>query len=227
MKQLLNVDCVIFDLDDTLYPQIEFDLGCLKKAARYIAVLCHKKDSEIFGILKGIVLKNGIEYRQIFDDLFKEIKFDGMRFIKEILNHYWSAKPQIVVFPDTFFVLDYLKDKYDLAIITDGYPDIQQYKINTLGLSKYFDKILFTDNYGVDNRKPSRYVFDVFLKETQFLPEKCVYIGNDPQRDFYPARKSGMHTVRIKQGSFAGITLGGEYEADYTVNNISQLIELV
>lgn len=226
MKQL-SVDCIVFDLDDTLYPQIEFDLGCLKESAGYISSLCGKSNSEIFGIITEILAKNGIEYRKVFDDLFEEIKFDGMCYIKDILKCYWSAKPQISVFPNVDNILRYLKSKYSLAMITDGYVDTQTYKISKLGLNDYFNKIYFTDSYGVENRKPSKYVFDVFLSETEFPPERCVYIGNDPRKDFIPARDVGMHSIRIRQGSFADIDLGKEYEADYIVDSISQLTELI
>lgn len=226
MKQL-NVDCIVFDLDDTLYPQIEYDLGCLKKSAEYISKLCGKSGDEIFGYIKEIVTKNGIEYRKIFDDLFEEIKFDGMCYIKDILKCYWSARPHISVYPDTNHILRYLKDKYSLAMITDGYVDIQTYKIGELRLSDYFNKIYFTDSYGVENRKPSKYVFDVFIKETKLSPNRCVYIGNDPRKDFIPARDVGMHSIRIRQGSFADITPDTDCEADYIVDSISQLTDLI
>ncbi|MBD5116773.1 MAG: HAD hydrolase-like protein [Ruminococcaceae bacterium] len=227
MKQSLNVKCVIFDLDDTLYPQIEFDLGCLEEASRYISSLCGIHQSEIFCILTKIITEKGIEYRKIFDDLFIEIKFDGMCHIKEILKYYWSASPQISLFPNTDYILDCLKKKYLLAMITDGYVNVQKYKINKLSLNNYFDNIYFTDSYGIKNRKPSKYVFDIFLKETKLSPKECVYIGNDPRKDFLPARSVGMHTIRIRQGSFSEMTLNEEYEADYTIQNISQLINIL
>ncbi len=227
MNQRLNVKCVIFDLDDTLYPQIEFDMGCLESAAGYISELCGESPNEILSVITEIISDKGIEYRKIFDDLFEKINFDGMRYIKEILNHYWSAVPKISLFPNTGYILDYLKKKYFLGLITDGYVNIQKYKINALDISDYFDRIYFTDSYGVENRKPSKYVFDIFLKETELLPEDCVYVGNDPRKDFIPARLTGMHTVRIRQGSLSEMILSGEYEADYTVDDISRLKNLI
>lgn len=227
MKPLSSLDCILFDLDDTLYPQIEFNLGCLKESAEFIADLVQESPEGVYGILKRIILSQGIEYRKIFDDFFDEIGFNGMPYIKDILKIYWDARPHISLFSGSEKVLQLLNEKCPLAMITDGYVPVQQYKIDELGIKNYFKKIYITDSYGVEHRKPSRYVFDIFLKETGFLAENCIYIGNDPRRDFLPAREVGMHTIRIRQGSFSRIFLDAEHESDVTIDRISQIMELL
>ncbi|GHU72212.1 HAD superfamily hydrolase [Spirochaetia bacterium] len=217
------MDFIIFDLDDTLYPQIEYDRGCLMNTVNYVSELCGICADKVSAILNRILNEKGIEYRQIYNDLFDEIKFDGMPHIKEILTLYWQAKPDITVYPDVYFVLDQLKCKYRLAMITDGYPEVQKYKIDKLGLTEYFECVYITDIYGIDKRKPSEYVFELFLRENNIAAEKCVYIGNDPQKDFLPAKKLGMHTVRIRQGSFKNMRLDDVNEAEETICSVTRL----
>lgn len=220
---MLDVKYIIFDLDDTLYPQIEFDLGCLKNASEYIASISGRNSTELYNVIFGIVSDRGIEYRKIFNDLFEIINFEGMPYIKEILKHYWSAYPKISLYPNTETVLKYLKEKYRLFIITDGYVKIQNYKIKALGISEYFEKIYITDSFGIEYRKPSKYVFDLLIKENGIDANRCLYVGNDPRRDFIPAKEMGMYTIRIKQGSFADITLDETHEANYSIKNITQI----
>jgi putative hydrolase of the HAD superfamily len=56
----------------------------------------------------------------------------------------------------------------------------------------------------------------------------CVYIGDNPNKDFITARKLGMGTVRIVRdvGDHMQTRLGKEYEADAVIYSLTELIKL-
>ena len=72
-------------------------------------------------------------------------------------------KPNVM--PHTFMILDYLKDKYDLHIITNGFDDVQEIKMTTSGLKDYFEVVVTSELAG--HKKPHRGIFDFALKHTR------------------------------------------------------------
>ena len=63
------------------------------------------------------------------------------------------------LFDHTFDVLDYLKPKYQLHIITNGFEEIQTKKMQSSNIHNYFDKIITSEDAGV--KKPNRIIFDL------------------------------------------------------------------
>jgi putative hydrolase of the HAD superfamily len=224
MRMIEKNKAVIFDLDDTLYPQIEYTRQCLLYTSGFIAEFSNHPQKEIEDVLIRILKDKGIEYHHIYDDLFKEINFNGMPYLKEILNKFWQCKPQLHVYENTCEVLEELKKHFILALLTDGHVKIQEYKIDTLNLRSFFDYILITDSLGIENRKPSVKPYEVLLDKINLFPYNCVYVGNDPNKDFIGAKKMGLKTIRINQGDYKDVNVSENFDADFSINSIFALI---
>jgi putative hydrolase of the HAD superfamily len=218
---------VIFDLDDTLYPQIEYTRQCLLNTSSFIAEFSNYPQKEIEDVLIRILTDKGIEYHHIYNDLFKEINFDGMPYLKDILTRFWQCKPQLQVYENTYDVLEKLKKHFILALLTDGHVKIQEYKIDSLNLRSFFDYILITDSLGVENRKPSVKPYEVLLNNINLFPCNCVYVGNDPNKDFTGAKKLGLKTIRINQGDYKDVKVPENSDADFLINSIFELIDCI
>ncbi|MDR1896242.1 MAG: HAD family hydrolase [Prevotellaceae bacterium] len=218
---------VIFDLDDTLYPQIEYTRQCLLNTSEYIAKLSNHRQKEIEKRLNNILDNKGIEYRFIYDDLFREIHFDGLPYLKEILDEFWQCKPKLQVYENTHEILKKLKDYFLFAILTDGHIKIQEYKIDNLHLRQFFDYVLITDSLGIENRKPSVKPYQVLLNKINLTARDCIYIGNDPRKDFIGAKKIGLKTIRINQGEYKDLKVSENDDADFSINSISELINCI
>ena len=53
-------------------------------------------------------------------------------------------------------------------------------------------------------------------------------IGDRPDNDIYPAKKLGLRTIRIRQGtSYAQLPKSEEYEADATVRSLKEIWEIL
>lgn len=66
------------------------------------------------------------------------------------------------------------------------------------------------------------------LHDTGCNAESAVMIGDRLDNDIFPAKKAGMKTIWIKQGLGAvQQPLSEEYEADYTVNDLDEILNLL
>jgi len=97
------------------------------------------------------------------------------------------------LFPDAHETLQYLNTKYRLHIITNGFTEVQFTKLDTCGLTSYFDLILCTEEVGVN--KPNPLVFETALKRTNAQAFQSIMIGDNPETDIQGAQNCKMHTV--------------------------------
>lgn len=97
------------------------------------------------------------------------------------------------LFPKTLTVLDYLKQHYDLHIITNGFKEVQYLKIRNSGLEKYFSKIHISEEIGF--KKPEPEIFLHAVKTAGTIPEKCIMIGDNLDTDINGASNAGIDHV--------------------------------
>lgn len=69
------------------------------------------------------------------------------------------------------------------------------YELNMLKISKYFDGILLSSDYGV--KKPELRFFEVLIEKYQLDPEESIMIGNDSVCDIAGAKRAGFDTYYI------------------------------
>lgn len=121
------------------------------------------------------------------------------------------------VIPYTFEILDYLKPKYHLHIITNGFDDIQDIKLINSNLKDYFDNIITSEKAGF--KKPNIEMFEQAIKLIKTRIEECIMIGDNPETDvlgainasldviyFNPERKSHNLPVTYEISSLSELT---------------------
>lgn len=115
------------------------------------------------------------------------------------------------------------------SIIADGCAKVQWNKINSLGLEKLIDKIIVTDDYGQGFGKPNKRSYVDMINYFNVKPNECVYVGDNPRKDFVGAKELGFQTVRIirEQGDHIDKNLTNEYEVHYVINNFKELQEIL
>lgn len=185
---------VCFDLDDTLYKEIDF----LKSGYLKVAEQVEKR--------------YGIDSREVYDNLLswyyrKENAFVLLNEtygldtpIEDFLNVYRFHKPYILLSDGVEETLDELKAlDVVLGIITDGRVVSQQNKIEALGLSRWFEKELILINEEPEHCKPSHWSFDKlkFRCYEQYgnLSYLFYYVGDNPKKDFLAPNQLGWETV--------------------------------
>lgn len=214
----------IFDLDDTLYPEQKYVLSGFRAVDDWLqnerglsGFLNHAErlfQSGVRGnIFNKALDKLGVAYEQ--KDIFKLVEI------------YRNHKPQIEMYADAEWLLRTLP-KERLGLITDGYLIAQKRKVEALALVDVFSAIIYSDEFGRENWKPSQLPY---LKIMEFWERESVdfiYIGDNPAKDFVTARSLGWKTIMVKRGNGVHniIDVPEAYKADCEVHNFYQFSNL-
>ena len=117
---------------------------------------------------------------------------------------YWS--PRIVrLVPGTMELLDYLKPKYHLHLITNGFQEIQDTKLTLSGMKPYFETLTVSEEVGV--KKPNPEIFHYALRKANAKAEESLMIGDEMAVDIDGARAAGMDTLFFNP---MGVEVAGE-----------------
>ena len=105
---------------------------------------------------------------------------------------YWS--PRIVrLVPGTMELLDYLKPKYHLHLITNGFQEVQHTKLSGSGLEPYFETLTVSEEVGV--KKPNPEIFHYALRKANATAEGSLVIGDEMAVDIDGARAAGIDQI--------------------------------
>ncbi len=90
-------------------------------------------------------------------------------------------------------VLEYLKPKYKLHIITNGFDHIQYKKIKGSGIENYFTHIITSEAAGV--KKPNPKIFEYAVTTAVSKPNQSVMVGDNLEADILGALDFGMSAI--------------------------------
>ena len=184
-KYLSDIDVVVFDLDDTLYSEKDYvKSGFLAVASKYP----HIKD---FAERMWYSFKNG---KKPIDTILSEENLLSEK--NNCLTIYRMHFPSISLYDGVLSMIKRLKKKKKMAIITDGRPESQRAKIEALNISKYFDKIIITDEIsGIECRKPNPISFSILKEFFDCNYNQMVYVGDNIDKDFIAPEQLGIKTI--------------------------------
>jgi len=226
------VKAVIFDLDDTLIPEKQY----IESGYRYIAEILSKKlrvsPEKIFNDLLSLFNRNP---KYVFDRLLDAYKIDyTSEIIQDIVAGYRNHLPNICFYDDVIPCLRDLKSKdMKLGIITDGYANTQQQKLKAVNAHDYFDEIIITDEFGQEFRKPHPKAFKEMRDRLEIEFKQMVYIGDNPEKDFYISKIYPIKTIRImrKNYLYEPVYKDREYlcgiKENYRITDLNQLKSLI
>lgn len=124
-----------------------------------------------------------------------ELNHTPMPGIGELLNDAYLAEmpKQLKLVEGAREVLENLHLRYKLAIITNGFREVQVDKLIQSGLEKFFDKVIISEEVGA--QKPNRKIFEHALKCMNAPKRKSLMIGDSWEADILGAREFGMDQV--------------------------------
>lgn len=210
---------VVFDLDDTLYKEMDY----LKSAYHEIADYVEKESSNYDVYDKMIAWWEAGE--NVFGNLISSCHLDVT--VNDLLDIYRKHQPQICLDETTRSIINQLLQTCQLGIISDGRSVSQRNKIKAMGLDFIFDDILISEETGYS--KPSEEPYRYFMKK--YPQSKYVYVGDNPVKDFLAPNKLGWMTVCLLDNGqnihLQDFTLSVEYLPQHKINDISELIDLL
>ena len=219
---------VVFDLDDTLYPERDFVLSGFRAVARWAEEGLGIQYNNGFLLLISL-FEHGVR-GDTFNQWLKRYDLPDNNYIPQMIDIYRQHIPQIKPFPEAINLLSQLNKEYKLGLITDGYLQVQKNKLDALALADFFDAIVFSDEWGRDYWKPHERPFVNVLEELGEQPEASVFIADNPAKDFYGARKVGMKSIRFRypEGEYNTLEpISKKYAPDYEITQLKELLPLV
>ncbi len=197
---------IFFDLDHTLW---DFEKN---SALTFQKILSENSVSvELKDFLKVYIPIN-FEFWKLYREgkiTKSELRFQRLKITFDTLGH--SISNELIdvlsdqyienlssfnhLFPNTTEVLDYLKPNYKLHIITNGFQEIQDKKLQSSKIHDYFDHIINSEMAGV--KKPNPIIFRLALEKAKVLPQKSLMIGDSLEADILGARAVGIHTLHF------------------------------
>lgn len=103
------------------------------------------------------------------------------------------------LFEDAVAVLDKIKARYPLGLMTNGPADIQRQEIATLGVEHYFDHFFIEGEMG--EGKPNLSVFQRAVDAFGVSPQEILMVGNSYGHDVKAALAAGWHAIWIRRPS--------------------------
>ena len=213
---------VVFDLDDTLYKEINFVKSGFKEIAKVIGTENSIKKNEIFNFL----IENYFRRENAIRNLI--IHYNLSNSLESILSIYRTHHPNIKLDKQTKNVLNTLKNRGWLGgILTDGRSIQQRNKIKSLGLYDYFDEFIISEEIGTE--KPS---LDNFLYFVSKYKKDCklYYVGDNTNKDFISAKKLGWITICLLDNGQnihkQDFKLESVFLPDYTINDIKETLQI-
>ncbi|HLR22987.1 MAG TPA: HAD family hydrolase [Pseudogracilibacillus sp.] len=170
-----------------------------------------KDDGENFRLLRQTVpdfrkraWAAGLNQLDIEDDLLAE---------ELALTFPEERKKHVYLYNETIEVLEKLKGKYELLMLTNGSPDLQQMKLSlSPELAPYFKHIVISGDFG--KGKPSQEIFKYALSLLDVDKQDVLMVGDNPMTDILGASKVGIDSVWINHGTRELTDITATFEID-------------
>ena len=119
----------------------------------------------------------------INDDIINQLAIDYIEHLSDF-NH---------LIPETLTILELLKSKYKMHIITNGFKEVQKRKLQKSDLIQYFETVTISEDVGV--KKPHKLIFNHALTAANANVESSIMIGDNFNADILGALGVGMKAI--------------------------------
>ncbi|WP_234736908.1 YjjG family noncanonical pyrimidine nucleotidase [Tellurirhabdus bombi] len=154
-----------------------------------------------------------------FKMVFEALSLSDYSICDDLNESYLSILPRKAhLIESTMDVLDHLKGRYHLHIITNGFDEIQTLKMSSSGITDYFEHII--TNQKANAKKPDPLIFEFALNVTEASLGESLMIGDNYDADVLGAIRAGMDVVYYNPAQLP-------VEAEQPTYEISHLKELI
>lgn len=195
---------VLFDLDDTLVPQQVWLQGAFQAVADALAAIDPAADRAAVRTALADAAAAGSARGGVIDRALQAIGSSVP--VAPLVEAFLSFRAaRLDPYPGVPAMLDHLRQRVPLGLVTDGNPDVQRAKLAAAGLADAFDTVICSDEFGRAYRKPHPRPFLAALERLQVPPAAAVFVGDRPDTDIAGAVAVGLATVRVRTGEYGAL----------------------
>ena len=227
-----HINDIFWDLDHTLWDfdrnsdltfnkilnenNIKVDVSLFLKTYHPI----NRKYWDLYRLNK--VSKAHLRYYRLLDtfkELCVEVSDDQINKLSvDYINHLSDFNYLI---PNALTILENFHSNYNMHIITNGFKEVQNKKLEKSGLSKYFKTITISEDVGF--KKPSKEIFLQAIARANAIIENSVMIGDNFNADIIGSKSVGMKAIYYNFHKINEHQLGGVLE----INNLLELEDIL
>ncbi|HQQ94525.1 MAG TPA: YjjG family noncanonical pyrimidine nucleotidase [Bacteroidia bacterium] len=147
---------------------------------------------------KRLMNKQDLRNRR-FADTFARFGYENETENRILTEKYMSRAPQgKALKPGALEVLTELGQRHYLHLLTNGFIEVQDTKIDGCGLRQYFRQIIISEKHGLS--KPDTRLFRLAEELSGAQSTDCVMIGDNEETDIHGALSAGWEAVHLSNG---------------------------
>lgn len=183
----------IFDLDDTLYPEIRF----LQSGYRAIAnKLAPTLNADLYNEMWRLYTNRENVFQWITNQ-YRELIPDVT--VPWLLQLYREHMPDIVLNPAAAaFWQQITRSQIPAGLITDGRSITQRNKLKALGIENYFTDIIISEEFGSEKPDERNYLY----YEKKYPGREFYFFGDNTSKDFIVPARLGWRTICLKDTGY-------------------------
>jgi putative hydrolase of the HAD superfamily len=214
----------VFDLDDTLYKEIDFLKSAYKEISQIVAKDIHFSEQIVYDKMLMSYYDGANAFQKILD-IFQPKNIT----LPMLLLIYRNHVPNISIKSTNLEILTYLKQTvYKIGLITDGRSIQQRNKLKALGITDFFDEIIISEEFG--SEKPNVKNFDFFLNK--FGDNyNYIYIGDNTTKDFIAPNALNWISICLKDNGKnihkQCFNLETKLKPSFVINSLKQIPEIL
>lgn len=225
---------LFIDLDDTLWDIHHNSKECLKEVFDdYGYIKYYKCFDDYYNVympsnhhLWGLYRKGEIDKDELIVERFlvpvREFGIDDAAYAKKLSDDFLERTTLRTKLVDgTINLLEYLKPKYKMHILSNGFREVQYKKMENSGLSLYFEKIILSDDVGIN--KPHIDFFNYALEKTNSCPTETLMIGDSWDADILGAYNSNIDQLWFNPGELQS----DGFTPTYCVKSLAEIKEIL
>ena len=238
----MSYKLVLIDLDDTLFDYPKTEKTAFRNTFEELGFfveseLSNAKKEEIYEKIKdrykdvNLQLWKDLEKGAVDKDRLKIVRFE--KIIEEFdlkYNPYEMSELYLKKLGEGIFPFEaaeklckYLHSKYKVGIVTNGIKEVQHSRIENSAISKYINKIIISDEVGVN--KPDKRIFEYAINYFEIMDKsEVIMIGDSLGADIKGGQNAGIDTCWVNLRNNVNDT---GIVPKYEVNKLEKLFEIL
>jgi len=216
---------LVFDLDDTLYPERQFALSGFAAAGSWA-----EAELGITGLAADMTrLLDGGHLGELFRiALAERLPEHRPEHLAGLLEAYRNHEPALALFDDASWALGHFAAQAKLGLITDGTHHVQAKKVAALGIAPRFLEIVYTHALGGRAfSKPHPRSYEMIEQALAAEGSRLVYIGDNPAKDFIVPNARGWTSIMVERPQARRIHAGAQVAVggapQHTIASLTEL----
>lgn len=211
--------CIVFDLDDTLFLERDYVRSGFDAVGDWVR---GQRGLEGFAETAWHAFESGVR-GQIFDLALQRLGVEVTpAIVADLVNCYRQHTPVIGLLDDARACLERLGG-HTLGVVTDGPVASQRAKARVLGVEHWAAVAVFTGELGEGLSKPHPRAFELVQEATGQGGRRCVYLADNPAKDFAGPHVLGWATVRVRRRHGLHRDVPSGDDVDLEVSDLSEV----